>query len=169
LALGTAFHLGYQATEEDFSISIASSKVEGITSAQDLMKVNVKAEELRNSLDKTDIPLALSWYDTGFDVVSDVQCAGENATVNQDVRRLEFTKNGEVKVSFSITNAFGTFVSNELLLVCEDVVDVQVQEVEEKFYESAWFIALYFIPLAAVVAVGSILAIKKIKSVKKDK
>ena len=170
LALGNAFHLCYEAKNNDFSVSIASSKTEGITSAKDLMNVKIKTEEIRYSLDKTDIPLALSWYDTGFDTMSEVKCDGETASVNQDTNRIQFNKNGEAKVGFSITNAFGTFESNELSIVCEDVVEEIEESIETtKFYESAWFVSLYFLPFVGLGIVVITLAIKKVKLTKKTK
>ena len=130
------------------------------------MNVKVSAEKILYSLDKTDVPLALSWYDTGFDEVSDITCDGDIASVNQVARRIQFNDNGEVKVRFSVTNAFGTFESSELVLRCDDVVKVQDVE-QEHFYDSWWFITLYFVPIAAFVAVGTILIIKKVKITKK--
>jgi hypothetical protein len=168
LALGKAFHLCYEAKDSNFSVSIASSKTEGITSAKDLMDVKIKTEKIHYSLDKTDIPLALSWYDTGFDTMSEVRCDGEIALVNQDTNRIQFNENGEAKVVFSITNAFGTFESNELSIVCEDVID-EVEPTPEtvRFYERAWFIALCFLPFVGFGVVGGVLIIKKIKRTKK--
>lgn len=170
LALGNAFHLCYQVKDNDFSVSIASSKTEGITSAKDLMNVKIKTEKIHYSLDKTDIPLALSWYDTGFDAMSEVKCDGGIASINQDTNRIQFNENGEAKVVFSITNAFGTFESNELSIVCEDVID-EVEPMPEtvRFYERAWFITLYFLPFVGFGVVGVILIIKKVKMAKKDK
>ena len=137
LALGDNFMLCYEAKDSDFSINLGSSKTENITSGQDLMKVNIKAETLKHSFDKTDIPLALSWFYTGFDEISEITCDGTVATINQDSRHLQFNVNGEVTVYFSITNAFGTFKSNALTVVCEDVVEMpQIAEPQPVVEES---------------------------------
>ena len=168
LALGNAFHLCYTAQDKDFSVNLTSSKTEEITSAQAWMNVKIATEKQVHSLDKTDIPLVLSWTETGFDEVSEVSCVGEGASVNQVARRVEFSENGEVKVKFSITNAFGTFESNELTVACEDVVTMP-QPPQKAFYEKAWFISLYFLPLAAVLGAGAYLVIKKVKPFKKEK
>ena len=168
LALGNAFHLCYTAQDKDFSVNLTSSKTEEITSAQAWMNVKIATEKQVHSLDKTDIPLVLSWTETGFDEVSEVSCVGEGALVNQVARRVEFSENGEVKVKFSITNAFGTFESNELTVACEDVVTMP-QPPQKAFYEKAWFISLYFLPLAAVLGAGAYLVIKKVKPFKKEK
>ena len=166
LALGNALHLCYEAKAEDFSVKISSFKTEGVKSAEDLMNVKVNAEKIKYSLDKTDVPLALNWYETGFDELSEVACDGKIATVNQEVKRVQFNSNGETKVSYTVTNAFGTFTSNELSLTCEDVVEFKT---EKKIYESAWFIALCFLPLAAFGVTLSVIAIRKAVIAKKSK
>lgn len=170
LALGEAFHLCYETKEDNFSVLIGSSKTEGITSAKDLMNVKIKTEKIHYSLDKTDIPLALSWYDTGFDTMSEVKCDSGIASVNQDTNRIQFNENGKVNISYSITNAFGTFESNELPIACEDVIDeVETTPETVKFYESAWFIALCFLPFVGFGVVGGVLILKKSRRQKKDK
>lgn len=167
LDLGENFHLCYQAKDKDFSVNIASSKTEGITSAKDLMNVKIQSETLRYSLDKTDIPLVLSWYNTGCDEVSEVNSNGDAGSVNQDVRRVQFTENGEMKVSFTITNAFGTFESNELSVTCENVVEAadSVEQTSEKGCGSS-VNALPSVLLA--MAVGAFFVMKNAKVAKKD-
>ena len=150
----------YETKSSDFAITVGSAKSENITSAQDLMKVKIQAEEIRYSLDKTDIPLSLSWYDTGADVVSEISCESDVAAVNQEVRRIVFTENGEAKVAFFITNAFGTFASNELSLVCEDVV------ILPQTSSAGCVSSLQLLPMAAVVVLAAVLGIKKMKSSK---
>lgn len=163
LDFGSAIHLCYQVKDKDFSVEMFSSKTDDITSAKKLMRVEIKAEGIRNSYDKTDIPLVLSWYNTGFDVISEVNCDGKIASVNQEAKRIVFNDNGEVKLSYSITNVFGTFESNETSLICEDVVKAQGAE---NIYKSVWFIALCCVPVASFCIVCVVLAIKKTKSTK---
>ncbi|MBE7080609.1 MAG: hypothetical protein E7371_05160 [Clostridiales bacterium] len=168
LNLGDTFHLSYQAKDKDFSVNIASAKTEGVISAKDLMKVEIKAETLRYSLDKTDIPLVLAWYNTGCDEVSKVNCSGDVAMVNQDVRRVQFTENGEVKVSFSVTNAFGTFTSNELSVKCKDVLaDTENLEQAPKKGCAASIIVLSSVGVVGM-ACGTFFLVKKNKASKKE-
>lgn len=168
LELGNTFHMCYMAQDKDFSVAVGAAKTEGVTSAKDLMNVQIRAEKIVYSLDKTDIPLALYWYNTGFDQLSEVDCEGEIAWVNQEVKRVQFTENGEVKVKFSVTNAFGTFESEVLTVACEDVVTQQNEKIVENIYENGWFIALHFLPIVALGAVFVVFAIKKGKSAKKS-
>ncbi len=167
LSLGKAFHLCYTAQDKDFSVTIGAGETEAVISAKDLMNVQIRAEKIIYSLDKTDVPLSLYWYNTGFDQLSEVECEGEIAWVNQEVKRVQFIENGEVKIKFSVTNAFGTFESEVLALVCEDVATVQNEKIVENIYEKGWFVALHFLPIVALGAVCGILAIKKAKSAKK--
>lgn len=169
LSLGNALHLCYEAKNAAFETIVGSSKSEGFTSASELMNVKIQAEEIRYSLDRTDIPLSLSWYDTGVGEVSEISCESTVATVNQEVRRIVFTENGEAKVQYVITNAFGTFVSNELTLECADVV-ILPQIVEKTATEkgnNVGITALQILPIAAFVVVAAVLVIKKTKSAKK--
>ena len=73
-----------------------------------------------------------------------------------------------MKVKFSVTNAFGTFESATLSLICEDVVTVQNEKVFVNIYDNGWFIALHFLPIVIFGAVWGILAIKKAKSAKES-
>ena len=166
LSLGSALHLCYEAKSTDFSVKVGSAKTEGVKSADELMQVKLNSAEILYSLDKTDIPLVLSWYNTGFDTIAALKCDSDVASVNQDSKRVAFSDNGKANVSYSITNAFGTFNSNNLSLTCEDVIDLQN---DDGFYGSAWFIALCIMPIAVCGAVIAILAIKKSKSVKSGK
>ena len=164
--VGNALHLCYKVKDKDFSVDIASSKTDGIIFAEDLMRVKITAEEIRYSLDRTDIPLSLSWYNTGFDVISEVKCDGNVASVNQETKRVIFSGNGEVKLSYSITNVFGTFESNETSLKCEDVV---VANRTENFGNSVWFIVLCCVPIVSFGIVCAVLAARKAKSAKSGK
>lgn len=166
LSLGSALHLCYEAKSTDFSVKVGSAKTEGVKSADELMQVKLNSAEILYSLDKTDIPLVLSWYNTGFDTIAALKCDSDVASVNQDSKRVAFSDNGKANVNYSITNAFGTFNSNNLSLTCEDVIDLQN---DDGFYGSAWFIALCILPIAVCGAVIAILAIKKSKSVKSGK
>ena len=157
LSLGNALHLCYKAKNADFSVKIGSSKSEGVKSAEELMQVKLNSAEILYSLDKTDIPLVLSWYNTGFDTVSELKCDSNAASVNQDSNRVAFSYNGQANVSYSITNAFGTFYSNNLSLVCEDIIDLQNGD---GFYGSALFIALCIIPITACGVLIAFLALK---------
>jgi hypothetical protein len=159
---GNNFLMCYESKNQDFAVTLSSSKTEGITAAATLMNVRIKEETMYYSLDKTNLPLSLAWYDTGFDEVSEITCESEVATVKQDVRRVQFNENGTAVVSFSITNAFGTFTSNELSLNCEQIITLP--QAVTPFYENPWFIALYFVPVAALIAVAAVLVIKKVKS-----
>lgn len=167
LDLGNALHLCYKVTDRDFAVEIASSKTSGITSAEDLMNVRVRAEEIRYSYDRTDIPLSFAWYNTGFDEMSEVKCESEVATLNRETKRVGFSDNGEAKISFSITNVFGTFESEVFSVSCEDAV--VLSQAVNNFNESVWFIVLCVLPVAILVAVSVILTIKKAKSAKSGK
>lgn len=166
LSLGSALHLCYEAKSTDFSVKVGSAKTEGVKSGAELMQVKLNSAEILYSLDKTDIPLVLSWYNTGFDTIAALKCDSDVASVNQDSKRVVFSDNGEANVSYSITNAFGTFKSNNLSLTCEDVIDLQNND---WFYGSALFIALCIMPIAVCGAVIAILSIKKSKSAKSGK
>lgn len=167
LDLGNALHLCYEAKNADFAITVGAAKSENIMSAQDLMKVKIQAEEIRYSFDKTDIPLSLSWYDTGADEVSEISCESAVAAVNQEVRRIVFTENGEAKVQYVIKNAFGTFTSNELTVTSDDVVILPQIVVESDNGNNVWVTVLQILPIAAFVVVATVLVIKKRKSAKK--
>ena len=165
LNLGDVLHLCYEAKNENFAITIGAAKTENIMSAQDLMNVKIQAEEIRYSLDRTDLPLSLSWYDTGADVVSEISCESETAAVNQEVRRIVFTKNGEAKVKFSITNAFGTFESNELSLTCDAVVILpQIVETTPEASSDGCAGEVQILPIAVCIILAAGLLIKRKKS-----
>ena len=167
LNLGNRLLLCYEARNADSVIILGAAKSENITSAQDLMKVKIQAEEIRYSLDRTDIPLSLSWYDTGADEVSEISCESEVATVNQEVRRIVFTENGEAKVKFSITNAFGTFESNEFSLSCDEVVVLpQIVEETSDASSSGCGSQLRMLPIEACIVAAAIVLIKRVKSAK---
>ena len=166
LTMGDMLHLCYEAKGQDFAVKLGAAKTEGVLSATELMNVQVNAEPIIYSLDKTDVPLSLYWYNTGFDELSDVECDGSVAWINQEVKRVQFTGNGEIKVKFSVTNAFGTFESKELVLLCEDALITQKNV--ENVYENGWFIALHFLPLAVFGGVWAVMAMKKARPAKKS-
>lgn len=164
LVVGTSFHLCYKAMDKDFTLSISSSKSEGYTSPEELMNVNINSEKILYSLDKTDIPLALYWYDTGFDELSNIVVDGKIARVNQEVKRVNFNDNGTVQLSYSVSNVFGTFESNKLSITCDDVVKL---EGEKSFYEGVWFILLCVLPFVVFSSIFITILLIKSKSAKK--
>lgn len=164
--VGNSLHLGYVAKGESFSVTLSSSKTENITSSSKVMDVKVSAEKVLHTLDKTDIPLVLYWYDTGFDELSELKCDDNFVSINQESKRIVFNDNGEAKVSFSVTNAFGTFNSEELSVKCDDVV---IQNSSEDQEVPIWLKLLYFAPILPVTGFGvywTVSAIKKKKIAK---
>lgn len=167
LDLGNAFHMCYTAQEKDFSVTVGAVNKESAISAKDLMNVQIRAEKIVYSHDRTDIPLALYWYNTGFDQISEVECVGDDAWVNQETKRVQFTENGEVKLKFSVTNVFGTFESGEMVLACEDVVMTQNEKNGADTSKKGCSSAVNFLPIAAL-ALGGIFAMTKAKFTKKS-
>ena len=63
--------------------------------------------------------LDLTYFEVEGATVSDLVISG-NATFDKETGFLTFGKKGTVKVKYTVTNAFGTFESNELTLTYDD-------------------------------------------------
>ncbi len=99
---------------EDFSIELASAN-EVATPATDVMNVTIQPKNGGTEFKRERVSLVLDYFKVEGDVVSDLKIVG-NATFNAETNFLEFTAPGTVTVSYTVTNAFGTFTSNELTL-----------------------------------------------------
>ena len=91
------------------------------------MKVTVATTSGKTTFDKPRAGLTLSHFAIDGETVSELKVDGD-ATYNAKTGTLNFNSEGTVKVSFTVTNAFGTFSSNELTLTYDDGVENETEE-----------------------------------------
>ena len=125
--LGEYTKIVMQDLGKDYSVKISSASATP-TAAADVMKVTVATTSGKTTFDKPRAGLALSHFAIDGETVSELKIDGD-ATYNAETKTLNFNSEGTVKVSFTVTNAFGTFTSNELALTYDDGV---ANETEEK-------------------------------------
>ena len=125
--LGEYTKIVMQDLGKDYSVKISSASATP-TAAADVMKVMVATTSGKTTFDKPRAGLTLSHFAIDGETVSELKIDGD-ATYNAETKTLNFNSEGTVKVSFTVTNAFGTFTSNELALTYDDGV---ANETEEK-------------------------------------
>ena len=103
---------------DDYTVTYASAS-ETPKSASELMNVKVETKSGNTTFKTPRAALDLSYFEVDGATVSDLVITG-NATFDKETGFLTFTKKGTVKVKYTVTNAFGTFESNELTVTYDD-------------------------------------------------
>ena len=88
-------------------------------SASEVMNVKVATKSGSTTFKNPRAALDLTYFEVEGATVSDLVISG-NATFDKETGFLTFGKKGTVKVKYTVTNAFGTFESNELTLTYDD-------------------------------------------------
>ena len=88
-------------------------------SASEVMNVKVATKSGNTTFKNPRAALDLTYFEVEGATVSDLVISG-NATFDKETGFLTFGKKGTVKVKYTVTNAFGTFESNELTLTYDD-------------------------------------------------
>lgn len=98
----------------DFTVKLASTK-ETPVSAEEMMNVKLATTSGKTEFTNPRAGLTLSHFEVAGEIVGDLVIEGD-ATFDKDTKFLTFTKEGTVKVYYTVKNAFGEFKSNELTL-----------------------------------------------------
>lgn len=98
----------------DFTVKLASTK-ENPVSAEEMMNVKLATTSGKTEFKTPRAGLTLSYFEVAGEKVGDLVIEGD-ATYDKDTKFLTFTKEGTVKVYYTVKNAFGEFKSNELSL-----------------------------------------------------
>lgn len=98
----------------DFTVKLASTK-ETPVSAEEMMNVKLATTSGKTEFKTPRAGLTLSHFEVAGEIVGDIVIEGD-ATYDKDTKFLTFTKEGTVKVYYTVKNAFGEFRSNELSL-----------------------------------------------------
>ena len=98
----------------DFTVKLASTK-ETPVSAEEMMNVKLATTSGKTEFKTPRAGLTLSHFEVAGETVGDLVIEGD-ATYDKDTKFLTFTKEGTVKVYYTVKNAFGEFKSNELTL-----------------------------------------------------
>lgn len=98
----------------DFTVKLASTK-ETPVSAEEMMNVKLATTSGKTEFKTPRAGLTLSHFEVAGEKVGDLVIEGD-ATYDKDTKFLTFTKEGTVKVYYTVKNAFGEFKSNELSL-----------------------------------------------------
>lgn len=98
----------------DFTVKLASTK-ETPVSAEEMMNVKLATTSGKTEFKTPRAGLTLSYFEVAGETLGDLVIEGD-ATYDKDTKFLTFTKEGTVKVYYTVTNAFGEFKSNELSL-----------------------------------------------------
>ena len=88
-------------------------------SASEVMNVKIATKSGNTTFKNPRAALDLTYFEVEGATVSDLVISG-NATFDKETGFLTFGKKGTVKVKYTVTNAFGTFESNELTLTYDD-------------------------------------------------
>lgn len=88
-------------------------------SASEVMNVKIATKSGSTTFKNPRAALDLTYFEVEGATVSDLVISG-NATFDKETGFLTFGKKGTVKVKYTVTNAFGTFESNELTLTYDD-------------------------------------------------
>ena len=88
-------------------------------SASEVMNVRIATKSGSTTFKNPRAALDLTYFEVEGATVSDLVISG-NATFDKETGFLTFGKKGTVKVKYTVTNAFGTFESNELTLTYDD-------------------------------------------------
>lgn len=98
----------------DFTVKLASTKETPI-SAEEMMNVKLATTSGKTEFKTPRAGLTLSYFEVAGETLGDIVIEGD-ATYDKDTKFLTFTKEGTVKVYYTVKNAFGEFKSNELTL-----------------------------------------------------
>ena len=98
----------------DFTVKLASTK-ENPVSAEEMMNVKLATTSGKTEFKTPRAGLTLSYFEVAGETLGDIVIEGD-ATYDKDTKFLTFTKEGTVKVYYTVKNAFGEFKSNELSL-----------------------------------------------------
>lgn len=98
----------------DFTVKLASTK-ETPVSAEEMMNVKLATTSGKTEFKTPRAGLTLSHFEVAGETLGDLVIEGD-ATYDKDTKFLTFTKEGTVKVYYTVKNAFGEFKSNELSL-----------------------------------------------------
>ena len=98
----------------DFTVKLASTK-ETPVSAEEMMNVKLATTSGKTEFKTPRAGLTLSYFEVAGEKVGDLVIEGD-ATYDKDTKFLTFTREGTVKLYYTVKNAFGEFKSNELTL-----------------------------------------------------
>lgn len=98
----------------DFTVKLASASATP-KSAAEVMDVKLATTSGKTEFTNPRAGLTLSHFEVAGEIVGDLVIEGD-ATFDKDTKFLTFTKEGTVKVYYTVKNAFGEFKSNELTL-----------------------------------------------------
>ena len=98
----------------DYDVAYASAS-ETPKSAAEVMNVKLATTSGKTEFTNPRAGLILSYFEVTGEIVGDLVIEGD-ATFDKDTKFLTFTKEGTVKVYYTVKNAFGEFKSNELTL-----------------------------------------------------
>ena len=98
----------------DYAVAYASAS-ETPKSAAEVMDVKLATTSGKTEFKTPRAGLTLSHFEVAGETVGDLVIEGD-ATYDKDTKFLTFTKEGTVKVYYTVKNAFGEFKSNELTL-----------------------------------------------------
>ncbi len=103
---------------ENYTIAFGSAS-ETPKAASEVMNVKIATKSGKDSFTTPRAALDLTYFEAEGTTVGDLVIDGD-ATFDKETGFLTFGKKGTVKVKYSVTNAFGTFESNELTLTYDD-------------------------------------------------
>ena len=109
---GNILSIATQNVGKEFSFSIGAESEEFVTS-QKMMNVSVSAASAETFVPR--MPLNLSHTEFEGETVSELKVSGD-AFYDKTTGYLIFNSEGTVTVSYTVTNQFGTFQSNELTI-----------------------------------------------------
>lgn len=98
----------------DYDVVYASAS-ETPKSAAEVMNVKLATTSGKTEFTNPRAGLTLSYFEVAGETLGDLVIEGD-ATFDKDTKFLTFTKEGTVKVYYTVKNAFGEFKSNELSL-----------------------------------------------------
>lgn len=98
----------------DYGVAYASAS-ETPKSAVEVMNVKLATTSGKTEFKTPRAGLTLSYFEVAGETLGDIVIEGD-ATYDKDTKFLTFTKEGTVKVYYTVKNAFGEFKSNELSL-----------------------------------------------------
>ena len=114
IVAGVYTNICVQDTGNDFTVKLASTK-ETPVSAEEMMNVKLATTSGKTEFKTPRAGLTLSYFEVAGETLGDIVIEGD-ATYDKDTKFLTFTKEGTVKLYYTVKNAFGEFKSNELTL-----------------------------------------------------
>ena len=119
----------------DFSVEIKTAG-EKAHSAEELMAVKIATSTGNTAYKKNKAIIKKSHFVVAGETISEVTVEGD-ASYNEETGVLTFNKKGTVKLSYTVTNAFGTFKSNVLELTFDDGSETPTESGNDKTPESS--------------------------------